>query len=100
MKTITLLNWTLLVVYGMLLTYSSLTINQSGTDAAGRGMAAGYLFVGFILLAILLVINFLPFQLAQIVVFVVLLLPVASGLVHWIGQASMRIQTKQNNDGR
>ncbi|MVM28991.1 hypothetical protein GO755_03020 [Spirosoma sp. HMF4905] len=100
MKAITIANWSFLIIYGILLTYSSLTLNQSGTDAAGRGMAAGYLFVGFILLVILIGVNCLPFQLSRIIVFVLGLLPIVVGLIHWMGQTSMSRQTRQNDDGK
>ncbi|WP_128547373.1 hypothetical protein [Larkinella soli] len=43
MKAITVLNWSLIGLYAVLLTYGWLTLDRSGTDAAGKGMAVAYL---------------------------------------------------------
>lgn len=80
MKIIALTNWSLIGCYAVILVYLALTLNQSGTDAAGRGLAVGYLFGGGILLVAVLGLNLLPFQLTKITVLVALLVPLGFGI--------------------
>ncbi|GAB3543624.1 ankyrin repeat domain-containing protein [Spirosoma fluminis] len=100
MKLIALINWLLLASYGILLAYSTLAMNPSNTDAAGRGLATAYLLFGFIVLAVLVGVNCLSFHVTRLGVFVLLLLPLLAGLVELIGQGFSARQTRLEEDGR
>ncbi|RRA99911.1 ankyrin repeat domain-containing protein [Larkinella rosea] len=100
MKIITLTNWALIGCYAVLMAYSALTLNQSGTDAAGRGVAAGYLFVGGMLLVAVLGLNILPFQLTKIVVLVALLVPLLFGIREAIVHYTNRQQAGKADENR
>ncbi len=60
MKLITIANWILIGIYGLLFIYAIINVNRSGNDAAGRGMELGLIFIGFILLAIVVWLNLSP----------------------------------------
>lgn len=94
MKIILVTNWSLLVFYILVLSYTALTMNPSNTDAAGRGLAEVYIFGGFVLLAILIGINCLPFRLTRIGVFAALLVPVTVGLYQVIREFSTTKRTQ------
>ena len=100
MKIIALTNWSLIGCYAVLLAYLALTLNQSGTDAAGRGVAVGYLFVGAILLIAVLGLNLLPFRATKITVLVALFVPVVLGLREWAGNFYYAQRTKADDQGR
>ena len=100
MKTITFLNWALLGLYGALLTYAALTTNQTNTDAAGRGLASAYILFGFLLLVAFVVMNWLPFPVTRIIVFVGVLLPLAGGIVQLVSQLATARQTELDDEGR
>jgi hypothetical protein len=100
LKTITLINWSLLVIYGLVLTITVLTLKQSGTDAAGRGIASAYLFFGFILLGVVLLINFLPFYFSRIAVLILLILPVFGGVGTLIRQLMTSQKSQKDEMGR
>ena len=75
MKTITIVNWVLVGLYGAVLVFSLININRSGNDAAGRGMESGLIFIGVLILAGLVVLNLLPYRAAKITALVVAGLP-------------------------
>ncbi|KAA9346711.1 ankyrin repeat domain-containing protein [Larkinella humicola] len=98
MKILALTNWSLIGCYAVLIAY--LTLNQSGTDAAGRGLAVGYLFAGAILLVAVLGLNLLPFPATKIAVLVALLVPAALSLRTWAYVFSYTHRTEKDNQGR
>ena len=100
MKTVSLVNWALLACYGILLAYSALTINQSNTDAAGRGLASAYILFGCILLIVLIGVNVLPFRISRLAVLVMLCLPMIAGLVEFVGTGLTARRARQDDDGR
>ncbi|GAB3924647.1 ankyrin repeat domain-containing protein [Larkinella terrae] len=100
MKIIGLTNWALIGGYAVLMAYSALTLNQSGTDAAGRGMAAGYLFVGAILLVVVLGLNLLPYQLTKIAVLFALLLPLVFGIREAATNFYFTQRSEKEDEGR
>jgi hypothetical protein len=57
MKTLKLINWILLAIYGLFILLAFLQGNK-GSDAAGRGMANAFLMIGAIFFIILLLLNF------------------------------------------
>lgn len=57
MKTLKLINWIILAVYGLFVLVAFLQGNK-GSDAAGRGMANAFLMIGAIFCIILLLLNF------------------------------------------
>lgn len=68
MKIITTINWVIIGIYCVLALLIYFDSNRSGVDAAGRGMAMGFLFVGLIYLAILIGLNFINVQWVRILV--------------------------------
>ena len=100
MKILALTNWSLIGCYAVLITYLALTLNQSGTDAAGRGLAVGYLFVGAILLVAVLGLNLLPFPATKIAVLVALLVPAALGLREWTNTFYYTQRAGKEDQGR
>jgi hypothetical protein len=100
MKIIALANWSLIGCYAVLITYQALTLNSSGTDAAGRGLAVGYLFVGGILLLAVLGLNLLPFPVAKITVLVALLVPLALGARELAGNFYYKQRAGTDDQGR
>ncbi|GAB4030108.1 ankyrin repeat domain-containing protein [Spirosoma gilvum] len=64
MKTITLINWVIVGIYSVLLLFV-LIPSTSQQDAAGKGMAAGLIFLGFVYLALLSGLNLLPYSFAR-----------------------------------
>ncbi|MVM35061.1 hypothetical protein GO755_33860 [Spirosoma sp. HMF4905] len=100
MKTIALINWLLLVIYGLFLSYAALTIDQSGGDAAGRGIARAYLLFGFILLALLIGVNCLPFLLSRQVVLVSLAFLICACISQLLNQLTTQQARKQDAERR
>ena len=70
MSTITLINWIIIAIYGIYGLFAYFGSNSSGMDAAGRGLAMGYLLVGFIYLAVLIGLNLINVKWVRILVFV------------------------------
>ncbi|MGA0557296.1 ankyrin repeat domain-containing protein [Larkinella sp. VNQ87] len=75
MKTITITNWILIGLYGLLVVYTLMNVNRSGNDAAGRGMETGFAFLGAFILAALFGLNLLPYRALKIIILIVLALP-------------------------
>ncbi|GAB3914247.1 hypothetical protein GCM10028803_59340 [Larkinella knui] len=100
MKIIALVNGSLIGCYAVLIVYLALTLNQSGTDAAGRGLAVGYLFVGAILLVAVLGLNLLPFPVTKITVLVALLVPLVLGLRELAGNFYVTQRAGAEDQGR
>ena len=75
MKIVTTANWILIGLYGILLIYTLLNLNRSGNDAAGRGMEQGFILLGAILLAGLVLLNPRPWRSAKITALVLAGLP-------------------------
>ncbi|WP_128548042.1 ankyrin repeat domain-containing protein [Larkinella soli] len=80
MKIVFVTNWVLIGLYGLFLLFSFTGIGRPGNDAAGRGMESGFVFLGAIVLAVLIVLNFLPYRGTRITALVILALP-ALGMV-------------------
>ncbi|GAB4033122.1 ankyrin repeat domain-containing protein [Spirosoma gilvum] len=80
MKLITNLNWTILGVGILLLAYVLISKKSFGSDPAGQGLGEAYSFFGLIILVVLLLANFLPFNWVRITIFVILCLPMISAL--------------------
>lgn len=100
MKTITITNWVLIGLYVLLILYTLLGINRSGNDAAGRGMEAGFAVVGCIAVAILLVLNVLPYRTARIIALVILGLPMLLILYNGISNYLVSRQYDRNEEAR
>ncbi|MFC5412109.1 ankyrin repeat domain-containing protein [Larkinella bovis] len=102
MKTITIANWVLIGVYGLLILYTVLNGNRSGNDAAGRSLEAGFVFLGVIVLVVLIVLNVLPYRFARLAVLVVGLLPLLMGLYnlisnYWVSRQYERTEAARAN---
>ncbi|GAB2559722.1 ankyrin repeat domain-containing protein [Spirosoma areae] len=100
LKLVTITNWSLLIMYGVILAYSALTMTPSNTDAAGRGLATAYILVGAILLVLLMGVNVLPFRLTRIAVLMVALLPLVAGLFRLASQFRTTQRTTEEDTGR
>lgn len=70
MSTITLINWIIIAIYGIYGLFVYFSSNGSGMDAAGRGMAMGYLLIGLIYLAVLIGLNLINVKWVRILVLV------------------------------
>ncbi len=70
MSTLTLINWIIIAVYGVYGLFVYFSSNSSGMDAAGRGMAMGYLLVGVVFLAVLIGLNLINVKWVRIVALV------------------------------
>lgn len=85
MKIISITNWVLIGIYGLLTLYTLLGIGRSGNDAAGRGMESGLVFFAVLILAGLIVLNILPYRATKITALVILGLPALIGLYIAVG---------------
>ncbi|RRB04428.1 ankyrin repeat domain-containing protein [Larkinella rosea] len=85
MKIISITNWVLIGIYGLLTLYTLLGIGRSGNDAAGRGMESGLVFFAVLVLAGLIVLNIIPYKAAKITALIILGLPAIIGLSIAIG---------------
>jgi hypothetical protein len=81
MKTITLINWAILSFYGFMLLWAFLTPAGSGQDAAGRGMAAGLIFLAVIILLVLVGLNLLPYPFTKILTLILSGFPIVGYLL-------------------
>lgn len=99
MKTITIINWILIGLYGALLVFTFININRPGNDAAGRGMESGFIVVGIILLAGLVGLNLMPYRASKITALVVAGLPILLILFNLISDYVVSTQRQnQEND--
>jgi hypothetical protein len=99
MKTITQVNWGILGLYALLLTWAILAPSKGQDDAAGRAMAAGYLMIFIIGLVILAGLNLLPYRFPKIVVMVLSGLPLVTGLISLIVSPILSAQRQKRYDG-
>ncbi|WP_080058029.1 ankyrin repeat domain-containing protein [Spirosoma aerolatum] len=83
MKTITLINWVIVGIYAILILVV-LIPSTSQQDAAGKGMAAGLIFLGFVFLALLSGLNLLPYSFARITAMVLGGLPLILVLINLV----------------
>lgn len=70
MNTITLINWiiiTIYAIYGLFVYFSS---HNGGIDAAGRGLAKGYLLLGLVYLVVLIGLNLINVKWVRMLVLV------------------------------
>jgi hypothetical protein len=84
MKIITTTNWIFIGIYGALVIFTLMTVNRSGSDAAGRGMESGLAVFGTLVLAGIIVLNLLPYRFSKITALIVLSLPAIFGLFNGI----------------
>ncbi len=77
MRTITIINWVIIALYLLYILMSYVETNRSGMDAAGRGMAMGFLLVAVVITAVLIVLNLIPVKWVRILGLVVGSIPVA-----------------------
>ena len=68
MKTITLINWIIIGIYAVYAIFIYIDTNKPGMDAAGRGMAMGFLLIGLIYLALLIGLNLINVKWVRILV--------------------------------
>ncbi len=68
MKTIFLINWGIIATYAIVIIGSILGLNRPGMDAAGRGMAQGFLMIGAFFTLLLIGLNLVPIKWVRIVV--------------------------------
>lgn len=76
MKTITLVNWIIIGIYGLSLLYLLATTNNPNNDAAGRGMISGFIVLLLIFGAILIGLNLYNSQTTRIIALVIGGLPI------------------------
>lgn len=92
MKTITVINWMIIGIYCVLAMVIYLDANRSGIDAAGKGMAIGFLLVGLIYLVVLIGLNFIDVPWVRILVLLLgglpLLVYASRALSSWQTQAT------------
>ncbi|MFC5412790.1 hypothetical protein ACFPMF_25925 [Larkinella bovis] len=100
MKIIALTNWSLLGAYAILVIYLALTLPESGSDPAGRGLAVGYLPGGVGLLVALFGLNLLPFRFTRMAVLVAALVPFGVGLREAASRFYDAQQLQQTERGR
>ena len=94
MKTIALINWIIIAIYGIYAILIYFDSKGSGMDAAGRGMAAGFLFIGLVYLAVLIGLNFINVKWVRILVLLMGGLP----LIYFAIQSLNSYQTYKNYD--
>ena len=94
MKTIALINWIIIAIYGIYAIFIYFDSKGSGMDAAGRGMAMGFLFVGLIYLAVLAGLNFINVMWVRVVVLFLGGLP----LIYFALQSINSYQAYKNYD--
>lgn len=68
LKTINLINWIIIAIYCVFALFVFLDRNRAGMDAAGRGMAMGFLLIGLVYLAVLVGLNFINVRWVKILV--------------------------------
>lgn len=101
MKAIATINWIIIGLYCVLAIGIYFDSNRSGIDAAGRGMAMGFLFVGLIYLAVLTGLNFINVQWVRILVLLLggvpLLVYASRALSSWQTQAKYARLAEDNS---
>lgn len=77
MKTLSYITWGIIAIYSIIAIIALIghLRHNSGMDAAGRGMAAGFLVVGIAFLIGLILLNLLPFQFTKILTLLIALSP-------------------------
>ena len=100
MKIITLLNWLLVSLYGILLIYTLFNLNRSGNDAAGRGLELGFMVMGAFLLAGLVWLNLKPWRTAKIMAFIVAGLPLLVVLYNLASNYWVSIQQQKRDQAQ
>ena len=91
MKTITLINWVAVSVYAIGILWT-LLISKTQTD---RGMAQGMLMMLYIPLALLALLNYLPYKTTKIIALVINIYPLAMGVFYLgLGRVITQYQTK------
>ncbi|MCB0844587.1 MAG: hypothetical protein KDE26_15140, partial [Bacteroidetes bacterium] len=60
MKTITIINWVIIAIWLIVAAFMYFDTKNSSMDAAGRGMAQGFLMIGFAFIVFLALLNLIP----------------------------------------
>ncbi len=94
MKTISQINWIIIAIYSIYAIIIYIDSNRSGMDAAGRGMAMGFLIVGIFYLFILIVLNLINYKWVKILVLIMGGLP----LCYFVTQSILTYQTHKKYD--
>ncbi|WP_080055400.1 ankyrin repeat domain-containing protein [Spirosoma aerolatum] len=100
MKIIVNLNWTILGLGILLLTYVLISKKTFGNDPAGQGLANAYSLLGLIILVVLLLANCLPFNWVRITVFVLLCLPIVGMLPQLVLRLSSAVNEAKREQKR
>ncbi|MEZ4850846.1 MAG: hypothetical protein R3B93_19955 [Bacteroidia bacterium] len=84
MKTITIINWVIIAIWLIVAAFMYFDTKNSSMDAAGRGMAQGFLMIGFAFIVFLALLNLIPVKWVRILVLLIGTLPVAYLLIRVI----------------
>lgn len=76
MKSLLYINWSILAVYLLYFVYMNFSADSSGMDAAGRGMAKGFAFVGIIAVIVLALLNLINVKFVRYLILVLCCIPV------------------------
>lgn len=74
MKYLAHINWVILGLLFIFSVFQLLTLNSSGMDAAGRGMAGGFTLILLIIVGILALVNLIQSDYARVAVLVTLII--------------------------
>ncbi|MCB0840810.1 MAG: hypothetical protein KDD99_29280 [Bacteroidetes bacterium] len=84
MKTITIINWIMIAIWLIVAAFMYFDTKNSSMDAAGRGMAQGFLMIGFGFIILLALLNLINVKWVRILVLLMGTLPVAYQLIRAI----------------
>ncbi len=84
--TVQQVNWILIGIYFLFCVAQLLFSNWGSMDAAGRGMAKGFLMIYFVVVLVLAGLNLIKAQWMGIVVLVLCMLPVGFVILRVVGR--------------
>ena len=101
MKTINLINWLIIAIYGIYALLLYFDSNRSGMDAAGRGMAMGFLIIGLAYIGLLTGLNLINIKWVKILVLLLGGLPLIyfslQSLMTWQNHKRINKLSKENH---
>lgn len=75
LKIVTVLNWTIIAILGILVLLGALFPSKGGGDAAGRGLGQAIYYLAIIAFVVMLVLNLLPFKWTKYLALAFLVVP-------------------------
>ena len=90
MRTLVIINWVIIGIYVLYGIVALVASNSSGMDAAGRGMAQGFLMIGAVFVVVLVIGNLINVRWVRIVTMVLGGLPVLYYLMQGIQASATR----------